>query len=321
MSKLGRNDPCHCGSGKKFKQCCIHLTVVPINVVPTPATPPLGNHFKEAQKEAAAYVRRHNTTPLKELAGLSPETMHRLLKGDIAAPNVITWHPKLTDVCLQSPAFLVAKTLLQGISNKPVKLTAAGYLPTALVGSAGQAIDAIYTRELQYMQPVVKKENDAREIETMHYVLDFAGITHTTQTHWQLKAPLHNYDDAALFKKLFNTYVFSYNWADEDLFTDELDVQFATYFLLYIIAKKPHAFTDEDLCEQLLQTFPPLMQQVKAVSANQPQRPHLLRRVLKTRFLQRFLGYWGLVEGAGKKNILDVNTFKKTALFAQIFAY
>jgi hypothetical protein len=23
MSKLGRNDPCHCGSGKKFKQCCL----------------------------------------------------------------------------------------------------------------------------------------------------------------------------------------------------------------------------------------------------------------------------------------------------------
>jgi len=20
--KLGRNDPCHCGSGKKFKKCC-----------------------------------------------------------------------------------------------------------------------------------------------------------------------------------------------------------------------------------------------------------------------------------------------------------
>ncbi|MBF4391692.1 SEC-C metal-binding domain-containing protein, partial [Vibrio anguillarum] len=21
-TKLGRNDPCHCGSGKKFKKCC-----------------------------------------------------------------------------------------------------------------------------------------------------------------------------------------------------------------------------------------------------------------------------------------------------------
>jgi hypothetical protein len=23
MSKLGRNDPCHCGSGKKYKHCCL----------------------------------------------------------------------------------------------------------------------------------------------------------------------------------------------------------------------------------------------------------------------------------------------------------
>ncbi|MBC9218852.1 SEC-C metal-binding domain-containing protein, partial [Pseudomonas aeruginosa] len=22
--KPGRNDPCPCGSGKKFKQCCLH---------------------------------------------------------------------------------------------------------------------------------------------------------------------------------------------------------------------------------------------------------------------------------------------------------
>lgn len=22
MSKIGRNDPCHCGSGKKYKKCC-----------------------------------------------------------------------------------------------------------------------------------------------------------------------------------------------------------------------------------------------------------------------------------------------------------
>jgi uncharacterized protein YecA (UPF0149 family) len=23
MSKLGRNDPCHCGSGKKYKKSCL----------------------------------------------------------------------------------------------------------------------------------------------------------------------------------------------------------------------------------------------------------------------------------------------------------
>ena len=26
MEKVGRNDPCPCGSGKKFKQCCISKT-------------------------------------------------------------------------------------------------------------------------------------------------------------------------------------------------------------------------------------------------------------------------------------------------------
>jgi len=23
-SKVGRNDPCPCGSGKKYKKCCLH---------------------------------------------------------------------------------------------------------------------------------------------------------------------------------------------------------------------------------------------------------------------------------------------------------
>lgn len=24
MTAIGRNEPCHCGSGKKFKHCCLH---------------------------------------------------------------------------------------------------------------------------------------------------------------------------------------------------------------------------------------------------------------------------------------------------------
>ena len=24
MAAIGRNDPCHCGSGKKYKQCCLN---------------------------------------------------------------------------------------------------------------------------------------------------------------------------------------------------------------------------------------------------------------------------------------------------------
>jgi hypothetical protein len=30
--KLGRNDPCHCGSGKKYKHCCLNAGAGPVTV-------------------------------------------------------------------------------------------------------------------------------------------------------------------------------------------------------------------------------------------------------------------------------------------------
>jgi hypothetical protein len=30
--KIGRNDPCHCGSGKKYKKCCLDKKIVPLDV-------------------------------------------------------------------------------------------------------------------------------------------------------------------------------------------------------------------------------------------------------------------------------------------------
>jgi preprotein translocase subunit SecA len=36
FSSLGRNDPCHCGSGRKFKKCCLSPAQGP-----TPAPTPL----------------------------------------------------------------------------------------------------------------------------------------------------------------------------------------------------------------------------------------------------------------------------------------
>lgn len=36
--KIGRNDPCLCGSGKKFKRCCLWRSV--IDATPPPEEPP-----------------------------------------------------------------------------------------------------------------------------------------------------------------------------------------------------------------------------------------------------------------------------------------
>ena len=38
MSKVGRNDPCPCGSGNKFKKCCALKPTAPIEATPVDQT-------------------------------------------------------------------------------------------------------------------------------------------------------------------------------------------------------------------------------------------------------------------------------------------
>ena len=64
-----RNDPCHCGSGKKYKQCCAHL----------PATPPLSVDeiwpiiFEKLDKETAARAILENQVPVNALGMIALE--------------------------------------------------------------------------------------------------------------------------------------------------------------------------------------------------------------------------------------------------------
>lgn len=44
-AKLGRNDPCYCGSGKKYKACCMNSPV---------ATLPMQNQYDEIVSEFTA---------------------------------------------------------------------------------------------------------------------------------------------------------------------------------------------------------------------------------------------------------------------------
>jgi Flp pilus assembly protein TadD len=64
-----RNDPCHCGSGKKYKQCCARL----------PATPALSTDeiwpilFEKLDKETAARAIRENHVPINALSTMAYE--------------------------------------------------------------------------------------------------------------------------------------------------------------------------------------------------------------------------------------------------------
>ena len=53
MARIGRNDPCPCGSGKKFKKCCIDKQ----QAMAAPSAPPSLNSEVELLQQAAAEKR------------------------------------------------------------------------------------------------------------------------------------------------------------------------------------------------------------------------------------------------------------------------
>ena len=86
--KLGRNDPCPCGSGKKFKRCCMNKppppsdgpTVMEARGAPNPATDVLhefrramGDHVFESEEALQSsldqFVEQKNTAPMLDFWG------------------------------------------------------------------------------------------------------------------------------------------------------------------------------------------------------------------------------------------------------------
>lgn len=65
MSKVGRNDPCPCGSGKKYKQCCWNKRL------------PLGK-----RKFKASVIK---SGPLKQIPDLMERTFGDAVKGEGAS--------------------------------------------------------------------------------------------------------------------------------------------------------------------------------------------------------------------------------------------
>src|SRR5699024_2395532 len=81
--KLGRNEPCPCGSGKKYKHCCIdgvakwHADVVDEFDQIVAMNPELS--FEELNIVAQQRIDAHNNQPIADFCGLSSIQMENWL--------------------------------------------------------------------------------------------------------------------------------------------------------------------------------------------------------------------------------------------------
>ena len=80
--KIGRNDPCPCGSGKKYKKCCIDKGT---SIYPQPA-------MSAAKPDYHPFFSKYNTVAfLQSIAGLSllPENHGKYVRSEELARTAI----------------------------------------------------------------------------------------------------------------------------------------------------------------------------------------------------------------------------------------
>lgn len=298
--KLGRNDPCPCGSGKKYKRCCLndvgkqHAQVFDDVEHMLSMNPNLS--IDELNIAMQHKVQRRNDAGIADFCGLSPnqianwlhEPIDKLTKVSIHTPNDLSLCPVMC--CLT----LILELAME--NGGSFKATAKGNLPSKLVK---QASDLSPEFNLSNMKRHISLSDFAGSNEdkfnALHYtrvLAEIAGIIYlrsgryhvkkVAQTQY-LKHGIHSF-----FQPLLEAACYQYNWGYLDAWEDQSDLRLFWLFMLWRI--QTHGDTQK-LNQEVVTAFPDLLRQM-------PDDPYVgptqvLSYLIERRFIEVFLGFWG----------------------------
>jgi len=119
--KVGGNDPCPCGSGRKYRNCCLEDQGSglphegPAGVFAEIRQALQGQRFsslEELRFFTDRFMRQRNQASLDDFQGLSPERMHRILAFPFDSPDLVTYALLVSpDSSAPTPYFTPEKTV------------------------------------------------------------------------------------------------------------------------------------------------------------------------------------------------------------------
>jgi len=324
----GRNDPCPCGSGKKYKKCCLgKQTFMESMGTPNAATEVL-NQLKahlgeeplsaeELNARASLFMTQQNHTPKEDFLGLSSGQMHHILHSSpFTSEDILSLKNEKelnTALLTQVPVLKQTLYLLEelGKNEKGVKATQTGNLPRALVQD-------YFTRFRDDLSSYLRKpmsQTDVGSLDLLVFALKEirlikirTGWISLTKTGRELAAPENL---SILYCRLFHFYAVSLDWLSTTGYGEEnVIVQQALSFDLYLLKMKAGKFIHQgDLAGLFQQAFP------QAEDAG---------RVFEYLFLEQFCQSFGLTdrEKTGKeKGIFQEYRYRRSELFEHVFEW
>ncbi len=325
---VGRNDPCPCGSGKKYKRCCLNKEKTYVESLGTAnlATEMLNelkskmgsteySSMEELQKLTSAFMEEQNTSPIDDFLGLSSSQMRGVLNTPFGSAEDIVSLSVFPELELISQTPVMEQTLYilneLGKNEKGIKATKTGNLPRSLV----QSFYTDFAGEIREYPGKPMSQYDVMELDLLIFALKGMGLI-KLRTNWisltkkgQSMLDKNKYYD--LYIKLFSFYTESLDWLSTTYYDEGFAIiQKALSFNLYILKKKAVEYTSEtEIAELFQKAFP---------QAGDVSSPFV------SLFLDDFCLYFGLVERDGKRTLLDLDNklkYRQSPLFEKLFEW
>ncbi len=300
--KPGRNDPCPCGSGSKYKHCClgsqsaVHAQVrdeiagvIALNQ---------GLSLDELNLVVQRNMHQRNNQPLADFCGLSPTQMANWLDAPLA---------DLKGVQIQTPADLTGSPVmcyLQLMLDTAMQnggsftATSKGNLPASLVKQASALLPqfAVAPSEVDLSISEFAGSNEDK-FNALHYtrvLAEITGIFYRRSGSYHLKKTAQkaylSHGIAAFFLPMLEAAVSQYNWGYLDGIEQPVDIR--TFWLFMLWRLQSHANL-ERLTDEVATAFPDLLRQLIPTEYTGPIE--MLQRLIMLRFVERFLQFWGFV--------------------------
>jgi len=335
MTDIGRNDPCPCGSGKKYKKCCLikesNLSFGDDSAPTSSVIPGLRealegqkfNSLEEAQNFTSSYTQSRNTRPIEEFHDISPEQMVRFLYHPFESQEIIHFSQPVIKPS-SVPLIQLIQLLFNGIGEMGIKATAKGNLPRNLC----REIALTYWGETDYKNIVgyrrINTEIDFFDLHVARQTAKLAGLIRKYKGKFLLtkKGQVLMVEEklAELYFLLFKTYTLKFNWGYWDGYEEMQIIQNSFAFTLYLLSRygsewqSPQVYSD-----YALKAFPAVLNEIDDRTWSTPEDS--FKSCYTIRSVERFALFLGLVEmdqKSEKKTLKKDYQIRKTALLDEL---
>lgn len=295
--KIGRNEPCPCGSGKKYKHCCLSPAAAASDELRELMAAQEINTLEEAQALAQDFMLRRNQQAQDDFQELSPEQVYRMLNFPFDTPALFDF-PETLGVEPEVPILTLVRSITDAIDEKGLKATAKGNLPQKLCReAANRYLNELPGHDRQHQLPV-NKEEDCVALHATRIILELAGLLRKTKGRFYLTRKYHRLVTQSVLTRLypviFKTCCTEFNWGYRDRYDEIPFIQQSFLFTLYLLSRhgddwKPFSFYED--C--FLQAFPMVCDEVGPETYITAEDQ--IRHCYNLRTLERFLHFMGLV--------------------------